>query len=432
MICMDGNTGKSCQAYFSNLLKLWDLDGVESRILLETGQPARDRLSGVSAGEHPAHNVPSSNTELPSSTKHHSSLDTAHEGGHCDVGSRILGDTYAIKTLRHCSKHEGRICPGCRHSNEHSANWCVECGTALIGARQSGICDTKCSNHNVAAAMSEDLNQSKSGSARHTDSICSETKCECRVNLMADLEEMSLNNPGNLGMNPFLPLASNYLTLQQHPDQTQSLMLPTRQSTPDPMSTCFHLSSVYEIPTTSVKYPEATCSDLRASANTDRKLHSHHDPLCSTSELKGSSQASSYSDSSLRTGACGIPPASKARATEAPKVTTPPYERHWKTSGMYMWRKPSMLQSETQEFSKKGANVSNSPMKADHSPIANVPTNEVGSHPSSLRLHPAVPKLDLQVVLACSTDLDVGHTPQYHKTGVRILILFSVIVLICR
>ena len=179
----------SDSVYFTNLLKLWDLesDGIDRKTLLEAGglsllqsntplsiarscRYRRDRITGMPqsttlqpvTSKYRTDNTPDtlqSNTLRPvasykadetSGTQLTALKSAAKAASGTGVCTDVLNSTFeslsdfdlfgtssdndSIHTsqspdLSHC-------CPNCDYHNSYGANWCMECGTALTGSKQ--------------------------------------------------------------------------------------------------------------------------------------------------------------------------------------------------------------------------------------------------------------------------------------------------------
>lgn len=167
----------SKSVYFNSLLKIWDLesDGIDRKTLLETG----------------GHSLMQCNTPQLVASRNEREADIAQRkelaatGGSCselkavvqehDVVMKVItGASTAVSQLSACTVNGNkmltgtsptdkisnasvllftspsdcspRCCLHCGHQNNPSSNWCIECGTALIGSSPEAGCWTRTGN----------------------------------------------------------------------------------------------------------------------------------------------------------------------------------------------------------------------------------------------------------------------------------------------
>lgn len=167
----------SKSVYFNSLLKIWDLesDDIDMKTLLETGE----------------HSLMQCNTPQLVASRNEREADIAQRkelaatGGSCselkavvqehDVVMKVItGTSSAVSQLPACTVNGNKMLAGasptdkissasvlpftspsdsrpqcclhCGHQNNPSSNWCIECGTALIGSSPKAGCPTRTGN----------------------------------------------------------------------------------------------------------------------------------------------------------------------------------------------------------------------------------------------------------------------------------------------
>ena len=189
------------------------------------------------------------------------------------------------------------LCEQCGHPNQDSANWCIECGTAMIGVSPLSL------NNSLL------LCESRSGSASSSSTASSPQLCENSVdddNFSAELEYTSL---------PLCDILTH--------EKNRSFIHSRSTSDNDVYQSAMVCNdrTVHEKMNVSAQEPPKSLNVMSSQPS----LNQHNSYRCATVDSRCSS------------------PSPSPECTHTRKD----YQRHWSTSGVYMWRKPSSIQRPT-------------------------------------------------------------------------------------
>ena len=231
--------------YYSNLLKIWDLDATDNKVLL-THFP---RTQGPQARTHRsrAHEKRLALSDSAGIEGYSSLYDRGLLPGDVLPGDGRSVRWHSLSPKIHLMED---ICSNCSHRNSSDSNWCIECGKALILPKYTEISHQE-----------------------ERDSAISRISHTLSTNSLTD---------DNLSANELIE--------------------------------CF--------------------GNLRHSPNCS--LGGHTNSCCTVTEQNKEEREVNHST-----------PSSPVEETETePSIHLQSYERRWKTSSAYMWRKPSTLDSQ--------------------------------------------------------------------------------------
>ena len=307
---MAGTRGQqSDNSYFSSLLKIWDLEDVDDKILLETAAPGHSLHSGADTESWlSAEELSTNNTHICESTPltyikskkpgvEDASITGIDSGSQCVLSHSILDLDSVV------------ICVACRHSNEAGSYWCSECGTALTG----NGCDCSDDDGGTSTTPSSDCGSNTT--------LCS----QCYG------EELD-------------PIHHKVLDLSD----TNNL----RSIIAKPNKDLLKLSSQYDSCTRDSSSGETVCQKLRDdSADASEIQDSHAQSKKTRSNFPTHTSAYVYSNSgvfisknTLNDDPLVLLP-NNSKENEQGCKTVSVHQRHWDSSSTYMWRKPATLRS---------------------------------------------------------------------------------------
>lgn len=308
----------SQDSYFESLLEIWDIDNTSTNtraLALLAGIPSTKphnsdeerkskTISSLTTVRTERHFVDSAlhPANRPTVYDNYSSVPAINDG---DV-NLADSESQGLSALSVCATNSMLKSARCNSENVANSNWCIECGTALIQV-SSFEPDLTCRaereiDHDITCnsnAESPHLSDSKQHTSEDTGSSVEEDVTLETVSDVFPLEPDFCNDL--LGHGEF-PIQTEYIPLAT---QCTHLLL-------NSADTLYETDDDYSCEEKHVKN-----SNLNTSYSTD------------TSVLKQSSNRDHLNPQ--------VKKDAFAYVSEKPSV------RHWKTSGCYMWRKPSTL-----------------------------------------------------------------------------------------
>ena len=363
----------SKSAHFTSLLKIWDLepDSMDRKTLLETG--------GHSLMQHSAPQpVASSSKREPDSVQGRGLATTGGSTSELKaavdeqdvVTKEITGNSSVVSfqlpactvngnkmwtdasppsmfeftdkrtsSVMPCIPPSGsrlRCCPHCGHHNDPGANWCIECGTALIGSRPRARHRTgnKIRLRTSVAGVIETSSGGTANSKGNSEVQYDERETTCCTGLeLSDsgLCQLLLHN-GNLRYGSGTisawstgnsPAVAQCGVLNQCDDAHHRIQTATDRLQTNPNGTLQEVCSV---------------TDNVTERDVDMDPHTHHSKHSSV--IKKTPSVAGHLLSDCR-------PSTREDRSCIGEVEESAHRSHryWDTSGVYAWRKPSTIRS---------------------------------------------------------------------------------------
>ena len=195
---------------------------------------------------------------------------------------------------------EALHCKQCGHPNEASANWCTECGSAMV--------DTSMPSANLPVQW--DIRTSSGCSSAVSSPPATENNTY--KDSAAEIDYKSLHLPN---------------TLNQEEDRNNDLGLHVSDDHTHADDSLVLRHTGYETSTYTEEYvPATSCMSMDGEG---KSLSPSKNSKITSSLLLSSQHSPSFVVVDQGSGGS--------------LLTSPSYQRHWGSSGMYMWRKPSSL-----------------------------------------------------------------------------------------